>query len=104
MRHIASRFRKFWRRLSLRGKIASLVSLLVLVTVSSVTFLSIQRERANFQRELLEQADLLLDTTALSLRDSLYNLQIDELSDLAKVVGSNSDVTIFIVYDQDGKV
>jgi len=104
MRNIASRFRKFWRRLSLRGKIASLVSLLVLVTVASLTFLSIQRERANFQRELLEQADLLLDTTALTLRDSLYNLQIDELSDLAKVVASNSDVTSFIVYDQDGKV
>lgn len=34
----------------------------------------------------------------------LYRLQIDELSDVAKVVSSNPDVTIFIVYDQNGKV
>jgi hypothetical protein len=38
------------------------------------------------------------------LRDPLYNLQLDELSDVAKVVGSSPDVTVFIVYDQDGKV
>src|SRR5262245_19623569 len=104
MSYLAFRIRKFWRRLSLQGKISSLVSLLVLATVFSLTFLSIQRERANFQRELLEQANLLLDTTSLTLRDPLYNLQIDELSDVAKVVAGNPDVTVFIVYDQDGKV
>jgi adenylate cyclase len=104
MNYIPSRFRKFWRRLSLRSKIASLVDLLVLGTVFSLTFLSIQRERANFQKDLMEQAHLLLDATSLTLRDPLYNLQIDELSDVAKVVTSNLDVTIFIVYDQNGKV
>jgi len=104
MRRIASRFRRFWRKISLQGKIVSLMSLLVTVTVIALTFLSIQRERSNFQSELLEQANLLLDTTSLTLRDSLYNLQVDELSDVAKVVGGNPDVTVFIVYDQDGKV
>src|SRR6185436_9028861 len=104
MRRIARRIRKFWRNLPLQGKIASLVNLLVLVTVFSLTFLSIQRERSNFQSELLEQAHLLLDTTSLTLRDPLYNLQIDELSDVAKVVDGNPDVTVFIVYDQEGKV
>jgi len=88
----------------LQVKIASLVSLLVLATVFSLTFLSIQRERSNFQKELMEQAHLLLDTISLTLRDPLYNLQVDELSDVAKVVASNPDVTIFIVYDQSGKV
>ena len=104
MRRIARRIRKFWRNLPLQGKIASLVNLLVLVTVFSLTFLSIQRERSNFQSELLEQAHLLLDTTSLTLRDPLYNLQIDELSDVAKVVAGNPDVTVFIIYDQEGKV
>ena len=75
-----------------------------MVAVFALTFLSIQRERANFQSELMEQADLLLDTTSLTLRDPLYNLQVDELSDVAKVVSSNPDVTVFIVYDLTGRV
>jgi class 3 adenylate cyclase len=104
MKRILSRIQNSWQKLSLLGKISSLMSLLVLVTVIALTSLSIQRERANFQRELLEQASLLLDTTSLSLRDPLYNLQLDELSDVAKVVSSNPDVTVFIVYDQFGKV
>lgn len=82
----------------------SLMSLLVTATVFALTFLSIQRERSNFQRELIEQANLLLDTLSLTLRDPLYNLQVDELNDAAKVVSSNPDVTIFIVYDLTGRV
>ena len=104
MRRIASRVQRFWSKISLQAKITSLMSLLVLVAVFALTFLSIQRERTNFQGELLEQANLLLDTTSLTLRDSLYNLQLDELNDVAKVVGGNPDVSVFIVYDQDGKV
>lgn len=97
-------FRRYWLRLSLQGKIVGLTSLLVMATVLALTFLSIQRERANFQSELLEQADLLLDATSLTLRDQLYRLQIDELNDAAKVIASNPDVTVFIVYDQNGRV
>jgi len=104
MNRINLRLQNFWKKLSVQGKISSLMSLLVLATVFALTFLSIQRERANFQNELLEQANLLLDTTSLTLRDPLYNLQVDELSDVAKVVGGNSDVTVFIVYDQNGRV
>ena len=86
------------------GKIAGLVSLLVLATVFALTFLSIQRERENFRRELLEQANMLLDATSLSLRDQLYNLQIDELQDIARVVSKSPDVTQFVVYDEQGRV
>jgi len=104
MNRLASQLQNFWQKLSVQGKITSLVSMLVLATVLALTVLSIQRERANFQSELLEQAHLLLDTTSLTLRDSLYNLQIDELNDVAKVIGSNPDVTVFIVYDENGRV
>jgi class 3 adenylate cyclase len=104
MRSVSLRIQNYWQRLSLQGKIVSLTSLLVMVTVFALTFLSIQRERANFQSELLEQANLLLDATSLTLRDQLYRLQIDELSDVAQVVSRNPDVTLFIVYDQNGKV
>jgi sensor histidine kinase regulating citrate/malate metabolism len=98
------RFRRYWLRLSLQGKIVSLTSLLVMATVFALTFLYIQRERANFQRELLEQANLLLDATSLTMRDQLYRLQIDELNDVARVISRNPDVTVFIVYDQNGRV
>ena len=104
MKRPVSRFQNFWKKLSLQGKIVSLMSLLVMVTVFALTFLSIQRERSNFQSELVEQANLLLDTVTLTLRDPLYTLQIDELNDAAKVISRNPDVTVFIVYDQNGRV
>jgi class 3 adenylate cyclase len=104
MNRLSSSIQNFWRKLSLQGKISSLINLLVMATVFALTFLSIQRERANFQSELLEQASLLLDVTSLTLRDPLYNLQIDELARVANVVDSNPDVTVFIVYDRNGRV
>jgi len=103
MNRFSLRFENFWQKLPLQGKIASLMSLLALATVISLTFLSIERERTNFQNELLEKADLLLDAVSLTMRDSLYNLEIDELNDVARVVSRNENVTLFIVYDQDGR-
>lgn len=93
-----------WSALSLRTKIASLMSLLVLATVLALALLSIQRERASFQQELVEQADLFLETTSLTLRDQLYRVQLDELREVARAVSDNPDITRFIIYDQTGKV
>jgi adenylate cyclase len=90
--------------LSLRTKIAGLMSLLVMAAVLALTSLSILRERANFAQELVEQADLFLETTSFTIRDELYRLQLDELRDVAKVVSDNPDIVRFIVYDRDGKV
>jgi len=104
MKRLRSQIEKTWKNLSLQGKIVSLMSLLVMLTVFALTALSIQRERSNFQRDLVEQANLLLDTVSLTLRDPLYSLQIDELNDAARVISRNPDVTVFIVYDQSGKV
>jgi len=99
-----SRFQRYWNNLPLGGKIVGLVSLLVLATVLALTSISIQRERENFRQELLEQADMLLDATSLSIRDPLYRLQIDEISDVARVVSKSPDVTEFVVYDHRGRV
>jgi len=98
------RFQRYWNNLSLGSKIIGLVSLLVLATVLALTSLSIQRERQNFRKELLEQANMLLDATSLTIRDQLYRLQIDELSDVAGVVSQSPDVTEFVVYDEHGRV
>ncbi|CAG0969220.1 adenylate cyclase [Anaerolineales bacterium] len=96
--------RKRWQNLSLGSKIASLVSLLITLTVLALSFISIQRERASFRQELIEQADLFLETTSLTLRDPLYRLQLDELLDLAIQISDNPDVISFIVYDVEGKI
>ncbi len=98
------RSQRYWHDLSLGSKIVGLVSLLVLATVLALTSLSIQRERDNFRKELLEQANMLLDATSLTLRDQLYRLQIDELTDVANVVSQSPDVTQFVVYDERGRV
>jgi class 3 adenylate cyclase len=94
----------FWRNLSLRNKIAALASLLVIATVFALTLVSIERERDSFQQELVEQANLFIKTASLSIRDSLYNLTLDELIDLARMLRDDPDVTRFIVYDGNGRV
>lgn len=94
----------FFRNLSLRNKIATLTSLLVIVVVSSLTLISIERERANFQQELEEQANLFLKTTTLSLRDSLYKLELDELIALTLVLREDKDISRFVIYDSEGRV
>lgn len=96
-------FSSYLNNLSLRSKIAGLTSLLVIGTVLVLTTLSIERERDNFKKELLEQANLFLKTTTLSIRDSLYNLELDELIDLARVLRDDPDVTFFVVYDSNGR-
>ncbi len=94
----------FFQNLSLANKIASLASLLVMLAVFALTFLSIQRERANFQKELAEQADLFLETASHGLRDPLYRAQVDEMTDLSNQIKDNPDITFFVVYDAQGKI
>lgn len=95
---------KYWSKLSLGSKIAALTSLLILLVISTLTYLSIQRERANYQSELTAQAALLLETIPLTIRDQIYRMELDEITDMARVVSKNEDVTRFIVYDQRGVV
>jgi len=104
MDRFAFRFREVWSRLSLQGKITGVMSLLVLGMIFSLTLISIQREKASFKNELNEKADLLLDAVSLTMRDSLYNLEVDELNDIARVVSRNENVTVFKVFDRDGHV
>jgi len=94
----------FWRDLPLGSKLAALTSLLVVLVVLTLSFVSIQREQASFRQELEDQANLLLDTLPLTMRDSLYRLEIDELRDTAEVVSENDSVNFLVVYDRDGNL
>lgn len=95
--------KRIWQNLSLRTKITGLVSSLTVSGVFILTIISIQLEKQYFQQDLESQADLLLETTSLSLRDPLYNLQVDELWDLARALSDNPDLIFFIAYDAQGK-
>ncbi len=95
---------QIWRNISLRTKIAGLFSFLTVSAVFTLTVISIQLEREYFRKDLENQADLLLETTSLSLRDPLYRLQLDELSDLSRALSDNADVVFFITYDSQGRV
>jgi len=98
------RLKPYWLNLTLGSKIVSLMGLLVMLAVFTLTFLSILRERTSFRQELVSQADLFLETTALTIRDQLYLLELDELIDVANVVSDNPEVTMFAVYDAKGFV
>lgn len=100
--HIAKM--NIWKNVSLRTKIAGLLSFLTVSAIFILTIASIQLEKYYFRQELEEQADLLLETTALSLRDPLYHSQIDELVALAHALSDNQDVAFFIAYDAQGKI
>lgn len=96
--------RRYWRDLPVGSKIVSLMSLLILVAVLALTLVSILRERENFRTELENQADLLLETTSLTMRDELYKVQLDELLDVSRNISDNPNVTDFIIYDRKGRV
>ncbi len=92
----------FWANLPLASKLAVFTSLLVMVVVFALTSLMVRRERISFQRELEGQVRLLLETLPLTMRDSLYRLELDELVDVAQSVSDQETVTLFIVYDAQG--
>ena len=92
------------RRPSLGTKLVGLTSFVAVIAILLLTFLSIRRERKNFEQDLINRASLLLNTSSYSIRDSLYWQQIDELADYARIVDEDLEVTLFIVYDADGKI
>ncbi len=84
------------------SKLAGLSNLLVLAVVLALTLFSIRRERESFRQELEDQATLMLETLPLTIRDQLYQLEIDELVDVANVVGDSEMVTLLKIYDSEG--
>lgn len=94
----------FWLKPSLARQIAIRMSLLAVMAVLLLTYQYTIREWEYSQREMISQSELLLSTISLTLRDPLYNLEIDELKDLAGKIGENPQITMFIVYDKMGRI
>ena len=94
----------FWLKPSLARQIAIRMSLLAVMAVLLLTYQYTIREWEYSQKEMISQSELLLGTISLTLRDPLYNLEIDELKDLAGKIGENPQITMFIVYDKMGRI
>jgi len=102
--HNMKRLKSRLKNLPLASKLTGFASLLIMFAVIALTYLNIQREQSTFQQELVNQASLLLETLPLTMRDQLYQLELDELADIAGVVSDNDNVTLFVIYDSRGIV
>ena len=66
--------RLYWHNLPLASKLTLAITLLVVLAVTSVTLLAIQREQENFRNEVEDEATLLLNILAFTSSDAIYNL------------------------------
>ncbi|WP_051470156.1 sensor histidine kinase [Fischerella sp. PCC 9605] len=93
------------RRWSLALKLTLTITTLVVTSVGCITLLSIQREQQTFRTELQQQAYLLLDTLEVVVRDPLYSLDADFVSDLVSALGQNEQLLASgYVYDAKGRI
>ncbi|MGK7926145.1 MAG: ATP-binding protein [Spirulina sp.] len=90
---------------SLSLKLTLLITSLIVATVGGTTALSIQREQKNFRTELQQQANLMLDTLDITLRDALYQLDTDQLTDFMAALGQHQALlTSGYIYDAQGRL
>ncbi len=95
---------RYWRQRPLALKLTLIITFIIVVVVTFITALTERRERQNFQRELEQQADLLLNTLAASGADSLYFLEADYLADVMRDLGEFQVVTHGRYYDREGRI
>ncbi|MGK7919234.1 MAG: ATP-binding protein [Trichodesmium sp.] len=77
---------------------------LVVMVVAGITWLSVYRQQQNFHSELENQAEILLNTLSVTVRDSLYNLDADFMEEIMEQLGEDEVLAAGRIYDQDGRV
>ncbi|MBD2484809.1 HAMP domain-containing protein [Planktothrix sp. FACHB-1365] len=92
------------KRLSLATKLSLAMTSLVIVAVAGVTWLSLHRQQQTFRQELEQQAELLLNTLAVTTSDPLYTLDADFLEEIMQQLGRNQVLVAGRVYEKDGRV
>jgi len=97
--------RLFWHNMPLASKLTLAITLLVVLAVTSVTLLAIQREQENFRGEMEAEATLLLNLLSFTSSDAIYKLDIDRLQDVMEELGRNKKVIIAgRFYDNQGRI
>ena len=98
---LRSNFRFRWTFASL---LTLNIALLIIALVSVATLLDIRSRRAILQDGLRQQALVLGDTLRKVMADPLYNLDIDALDDMSKLVRGQHNVERIQVFTTDGKL
>ncbi len=94
-----------WRNCPLTCKLSLSMIILVIIAVTTVTLLSTLREQKSYRIELEKQAVLLIDAVTAAISNSLYYLNINEISDVITKLKKNSELLTFVrVYDYKGCV
>jgi diguanylate cyclase (GGDEF)-like protein/PAS domain S-box-containing protein len=94
----------YWNKNSLALKITLVIVFLVTMAVTSVTGLSIYRERLYFQSQAEEQARSFLDSAAAMVGDSLGEQEIDVLDHYAEELLHLPHLTHVAFYDPEGSI
>lgn len=92
----------FWSKQTVGTKLSIPLTIIVLASILVVTLIAVSREQSSFEAELNNNADTILSLLAHNLREPLYLLDLDELSELASVVQSSGDIENVIIYDTNG--
>ena len=92
------------RKGSLATKLTLAMTSLVIVGVAGVTSLSLYRQQTTFRRELEQQAEILLDTLAVTSADALYLLDVDFLEEKMESLGEKRGLVVGRVYGKDGRI
>lgn len=93
-----------WRKGSLATKLTLAMTTLVIVAVASVTWLSLRRAQHSFRTELQQQAEILLNTLAVTTSDALYLLDADFMEDIMEQLGEDRILVAGRIYEKDGRV
>jgi putative methionine-R-sulfoxide reductase with GAF domain len=94
-----------WRDWRLGTKLTLSTTILIVVVVAGITWLSIGREQQAFRTELQQQAELLLNTLVSSTADPLFYMDQSQLSAAMEGLGEDQRlVTSGRVYDKEGRV
>jgi len=89
---------------SLATKLTLAMTSLVVMVVGGVTWLSVYRQQQNFSNELKQQAEILLNTLSVTVRDSLYKLDADFMEEIMEQLGEDQVLAAGRIYDKDGRI
>ncbi|MGL5081581.1 MAG: ATP-binding protein, partial [Microcoleaceae cyanobacterium] len=91
-------------RVSLATKLTLAMTSLVISVVASVTWLSLQREEQAFRHELEDQAEVLVNTLAVTTADPLYHLDVRVMRELMTRLGTNQVISAGQIYEKQGRI
>lgn len=94
-----------WQCLPITFKLPFTMISLVIAAVFGATALSLWHTQHTFQRELVNQADAMLDMLTKAVDDSLYMLDVDALADITHELKDYRDTITFCrIYDAEGRI